>query len=177
MKIPPPFNFWQSPLVSWNSVFQEEIFWSIVCVWFLRPGLLHQIPCWDSPCALGCDPKVMAKAVVEIGLLGLIFVSAVSWERWMEISSEPTTVQNKSWGAAMLLWERNQKLAVAQVHAPQNTVFARRKETACLGGPIAPSFQLPQSHQVLILGKRGHAHHVPTAWHTIKILVAMETSV
>lgn len=52
----------------------------------------------------------------------------------------------------MLLQERNQRTAAVQVHAPKNMVFTYKKETDCLDGSNAPSLQLPQSHQHLILG-------------------------
>ena len=49
-----------------------------------------------SPCALGCNHKVIAMDVVETGLVGFIFVTVVSQKKWMEITSEPTTGQNES---------------------------------------------------------------------------------
>jgi len=56
-------------------------------------------------------------------------------------------------------------------------VFTYREETACLDSSMAPSFQLSQSYQYLILGKRGHAHHIATVKDGMEMLLAMETFV
>lgn len=101
-------------------------------------------------------------AVAGTGLVDFISLIVVSWKRWMEIILEPTTGQNKNQGAVMILWERNKRTATVQVHGPQNMVFTYREQKACLEGPMTPSLQMSQSHQHLILGKRGHAHHKPT---------------
>lgn len=66
------------------------MFWSTVCDWLLSSRPLRQSPCWASPHALGCNHKVIAMAVVGIGLVGFIFVTAVL-ERggWKSLQSLP----------------------------------------------------------------------------------------
>lgn len=121
IRISPPFNFPQSTLVPWNCVTQDEIFWSILCDQLMSWRPLRQSPCWASPHALGYNHRVIATAVLEIGLEGFVLVTIYSCSILREVDRNQFRVYHwvksrqllcTSWisqSAVFLLWEKEPK--------------------------------------------------------------------